>query len=110
MLSTGASVTRFRPRCSSYWAPAFPHDRGLSTPWTTTPPTRLHPSGIVEHVTDIPPFFCWSKVGDEAGEPIARIIARKEAARAADGGVFLWGIGQSVGAGVRLLTERIAGP
>ena len=66
--------------------------------------------GKVEPMRDIPNFFCWSKVGDEAGEPIARIVARKEEARRLDGGEFLWGIGQSVGQGVRILVDRVERP
>lgn len=44
----------------------------------------------------VPRAFCWSKFGTEAGEPAGRIIARKEYERQQNGGVFLWGIGNSI--------------
>ena len=44
----------------------------------------------------LPSQFCWTKYGTEAGEPIASILARKEEERAANGGIFLWGIGSSI--------------
>lgn len=47
--------------------------------------------------------FCWTKYGTEAGETIEAILARKEAERLANMGVFLWGIGNSVGPGIRRL-------
>lgn len=58
----------------------------------------------------VPEFFCWSKVGDEAGEAVARIVARKERSRAADEGMFLWGIGQQVEAAVRRLVDATTEP
>jgi hypothetical protein len=45
---------------------------------------------------DLPKAFCWTKYGDEAGEPISSILRRKEAERAANDGLFLWGIGTSI--------------
>jgi hypothetical protein len=44
----------------------------------------------------IPKAFCWTKFGDEAGESIGSIFGRKEVERRRNGGVFLWGIGQSI--------------
>ena len=44
----------------------------------------------------IPSLFCWSKFGDESGEPAGGILARKEAERTSNDGVFLWGIGSSI--------------
>lgn len=41
-------------------------------------------------------YFCWTRMGIEAGESLDGIIQRKEAARAADHGTFLWGIGNRV--------------
>jgi hypothetical protein len=55
--------------------------------------------------TLLPQRFCWTKFGSEAGEPIDAIIARKERERIRNGGVFLWGIGNSVAPGVRRLVE-----
>lgn len=51
----------------------------------------------------LPAAFCWTKYGTEAGEPIDAIIARKEHERAANGGLFLWGIGNSVAPSLRQL-------
>ncbi len=47
--------------------------------------------------------FCWSKFGTEAGEPVGRILARKEYERRRNGGVFLWGIGNSIWPSLRAL-------
>ena len=44
----------------------------------------------------LPECFCWTRYGPEAGESIASILERKEAERQANGGVFLWGIGNSL--------------
>jgi hypothetical protein len=44
----------------------------------------------------LPRAFCWTKFGPEAGEPIDQILARKEQERTATGGVFYWGIGNSI--------------
>jgi hypothetical protein len=58
---------------------------------------------------DIPSRFCWTKFGTESGELIDDIVARKERERLANGGLFLWGIGNSVGPGIRALVrlERV---
>lgn len=45
---------------------------------------------------DLPEAFCWTKFGVEAGESQLAILERKELERASDGGVFLWGIGNSI--------------
>jgi hypothetical protein len=45
----------------------------------------------------LPGFFCWTRIGPEAAEPIQGILRRKEQERVANGGVFLWGIGNAVG-------------
>jgi hypothetical protein len=51
----------------------------------------------------LPAAFCWTKYGTEAGEPIETIIARKERERRENGGLFLWGIGNSVAPSLRQL-------
>src|SRR4051812_14384368 len=58
----------------------------------------------------LPARFCWTKFGSEAGESIAEILARKEWERASNGGVFLWGIGNSVGPGIRRLVSLEPAP
>lgn len=49
----------------------------------------------------LPRRFCWTRFGTEAGEKIDSILARKERERLATGGLFLWGIGNSVGPAMR---------
>lgn len=49
----------------------------------------------------LPKHFCWTRFGTEAGEKIDSILARKELERLATGGMFLWGIGNSVGPAIR---------
>lgn len=49
----------------------------------------------------MPKHFCWTRFGTEAGEKIDSILARKEQERRATGGMFLWGIGNSVGPAIR---------
>jgi hypothetical protein len=44
-----------------------------------------------------PDVFCWTKFGAEAGEMPLSIFERKEQERRRNGGIFLWGIGQSIG-------------
>lgn len=38
-------------------------------------------------------IVCWTRMQAEAGQPLSDIVARKEAERAAGGGVFFWGVG-----------------
>lgn len=58
----------------------------------------------------LPEFFCWTRFGTEAAEPIDEILARKEQERAANGGVFLWGIGNAIGPSVRELLRQADKP
>ncbi|HMJ89620.1 MAG TPA: hypothetical protein VK530_07370 [Candidatus Acidoferrum sp.] len=51
----------------------------------------------------VPVEFVWTKFGTESGEPIEEIFARKEKERCANGGIFLWGIGNNVGPSIRAL-------
>lgn len=51
----------------------------------------------------VPNHFCWTRFGTEAGEGIGTILARKERERIATNGMFLWGIGTSVGPAIREL-------
>lgn len=46
---------------------------------------------------DLPEVFCWTRFGAEAGEQPLSIFERKERERRRNGGIFLWGIGQSIG-------------
>src|SRR5689334_21338322 len=58
----------------------------------------------------LPGFFCWSRFGIEAAEPIDQILLRKERERLANGGLFLWGIGNALGPSIRELTRRTTQP
>lgn len=49
-------------------------------------------------------------MGTEAGESLESILDRKERERQATGGVFLWGIGNSVGAALEALAGRSSEP
>lgn len=49
----------------------------------------------------LPPVFCWTKMGTEAGQGLEAILQRKELERLSGGGMFAWGIGNSVGPAVR---------
>jgi hypothetical protein len=53
----------------------------------------------------VPVEFVWTKFGTESGEPIEQIFARKEKERCANGGTFLWGIGNNVGPSIRALAS-----
>ena len=44
----------------------------------------------------LPEVFVWTRFGTEAGQPIEEIIERKELERRANGGMFLWGIGNNI--------------
>lgn len=49
-------------------------------------------------LNQLPPAFCWTKMGTESGEDLSHIVLRKEWERRLGKGRFLWGIGQSLGA------------
>lgn len=54
----------------------------------------------------LPEAFCWTRFGAEAGELFDAILARKERERAANDGVFYWGIGNSVAPAIAELLLR----
>lgn len=58
----------------------------------------------------LPQAFCWTRMGTEAGESLDSILDRKERERQATGGLFLWGIGNSVGAALEALAGRSSEP
>lgn len=58
----------------------------------------------------LPEVFCWTKYGAEAGEPADEIFARKELERLANGGLFLWGIGNSLRPSVLELLTQTSDP
>ncbi len=59
--------------------------------------------------TLIPTRFCWTRFGTESGETVESILARKEQERL-QAGMFLWGIGNSVGPAVRELVSLESTP
>jgi hypothetical protein len=60
--------------------------------------------------TRLPRLFCWSRFGPEAGEPIERIVERKETERRGNGGTFFWGIGNSIAPAITELVRRVRAP
>lgn len=63
-----------------------------------------------EFLQELPSLFCWTRFGSEAGEPIEQILFRKEQERLANGGIFLWGIGNAVGPSISELMQRTSRP
>jgi hypothetical protein len=63
-----------------------------------------------EFLQGLPELFCWTRFGTEAGEQIEHILFRKEQERLANGGMFLWGIGNAVGPSITELTRQTARP
>lgn len=55
----------------------------------------------------IPSAFCWTKMGAEAGEELETIVRRKEWERQLGDGVFVWGIGQSLGDNAQKAAEQL---
>lgn len=58
----------------------------------------------------IPEYFCWTRYGTEAGESIDMILKRKEEERLQNDGVFLWGIGNSIGPAIKELLTKTDTP
>jgi hypothetical protein len=63
-----------------------------------------------EILQEMPNLFCWTRFGGEAAEPIESILHRKERERLANGGLFLWGIGNAVGPSISELMRHTARP
>lgn len=57
----------------------------------------------------LPSAFVWTRYGTESGESIQNILSRKERERQSSGGLFLWGIGNSVAPSVRVLLGASGG-
>jgi hypothetical protein len=58
----------------------------------------------------LPDCFCWTRFGTEGGEEATHILNRKEQERVANGGVFLWGIGNAIGPSIQELVRRTRHP
>lgn len=55
------------------------------------------PWPIPAHKNDrVPEYFCWTKMGVEAGQSLSAIIQRKELERQLGDGMFVWGIGNAL--------------
>jgi hypothetical protein len=54
----------------------------------------------------LPTAFCWTRMGEEAGQELDRILRRKELERQGTGGQFVWGIGNGVRPGLDRLLAR----
>ena len=63
-----------------------------------------------EILRDLPNFFCWTRFGTEAGEPVEQILFRKEQERVANSGIFFWGIGNALGPSINELIRRTSHP
>lgn len=61
-------------------------------------------------MTLIPPAFCWTRFGTEAGQSVQEILRRKEEERLANGGVFLWGVGNALSPAIRALVAMAGRP
>lgn len=63
----------------------------------------------VQQTNGIPPVFCWTKMGSEAGQSLSDIIRRKDLERECGEGVFAWGIGNSVGPAIKhaILSKQV---
>lgn len=62
------------------------------------------------NTTTLPTRFCWTRFGTESGESISSILERKEQERLRHGGMFLWGIGNSVAPAIEELVRLEAAP
>ena len=54
----------------------------------------------------LPECFCWTRFGTEAAQPVTQILARKERERVANGGIFIWGIGNAIRPSIIELVRR----
>lgn len=75
---------------------------GAGGPWGDSKPGA--PAGVM------PEVFCWTKMGAEAGQALTTILRRKEAERQAGNGLFVWGIGNALSAGIVELRRRCVSP
>lgn len=58
----------------------------------------------------LPQYFCWTRFGTEAAQTVEQIFSRKEEERCANGGKFLWGIGNAIGPSLRALLQKTSQP
>lgn len=66
----------------------------------------MNTRGNQEECVMQPPYtFVWTRYGAEAGQSFEDILRRKEIERSANGGVFLWGIGNNIVASLDCLLD-----
>jgi Phage integrase family len=84
----------------------------LLIPTTKTGVSRVIPlvPEALQVLDGLPPRFCWSRFGTEAGEKIDAILTRKDRERVANSGIFLWGIGTALAPSINHLIEVEANP
>lgn len=58
----------------------------------------------------LPSVFCWTKMGSESGQGLDAILQRKELERQSGGGLFSWGIGNSIGPALKHAREAVGSP
>lgn len=58
----------------------------------------------------LPTEFCWTRIGVEAGQSLESIFRRKNQERAANDGLFYWGIGNAIGPSMAELVRRCSDP
>ena len=58
----------------------------------------------------LPKIFCWSRMGAESGQRLDIILARKELERKAGNGLFIWGVGNSLGNKVWEFVKTVKNP
>jgi hypothetical protein len=69
----------------------------------------LYNNAKLNRAMALPDYFVWTRYGTESGEAAESILARKEQERQMAGGLFLWGIGNSVAPSVRKLLHHLKG-
>jgi hypothetical protein len=69
-----------------------------------------HDASVAHCANHLPRSFCWTRFGTEAAETIDAILARKEAERLANDGLFFWGIGNSIARALAELVQWVDEP
>lgn len=59
-------------------------------------PRTIAPAAQPATVHDGDTLVCWSRMQAEAGQSLDAIVRRKELEREANGGLFLWGVGNLI--------------
>lgn len=70
----------------------------------------VYGDGRMEAKANLPQRFCWTRMGTESGQEIEAILSRKELERAANDGIFYWGVGNPLGDAPELLAAQEHNP